>query len=65
MPLHLRASLDGLLSLLAGCFTQPGLQTFRALVVGQISQTGFSTVTGCSSVPGSLACGITPGRTAS
>jgi hypothetical protein len=46
MPLHVPASLDELLSLLAGCFTQPGLQTFRAMVVGQISQTGLSTVTG-------------------
>lgn len=46
MPLHVPASLDGLLSLFSDCFTRPTLQTFRALVVGQISQTGRRTVTG-------------------
>ena len=46
MLLHVPASLDELLSLLAGVFTQPSLQTFRALVLGQISQTGLRTVTG-------------------
>lgn len=46
MPLHIPASLDGLLSLFANCFTKPTLQTFRALVVGQISQTQRRTVTG-------------------
>jgi SRSO17 transposase len=46
MLLHVPASLDALLSLFAGCFTKPTLQTFRALVVGQVSQTGLRTVTG-------------------
>ena len=46
MLLHVPASLDGLLSLLSGVFTQPTFQTFRALVLGQIAQTGLSTVTG-------------------
>jgi SRSO17 transposase len=46
MPLHVPASLDALLSLLSGCYTQPSFQTFRALIVGQISQTGLRTVTG-------------------
>jgi SRSO17 transposase len=46
MPLHIPASLDGLLSLFADCFTKPTLQTFRALVIGQISQPGPRTVTG-------------------
>lgn len=43
---YVPASLDGLLSLLAPCFTQPTFQTFRALVVGQVSQTGLRTVCG-------------------
>jgi len=46
MLLHVPASLDELLSLLAGVYSQPTFQTFRALVVGQISQTGVRTVTG-------------------
>lgn len=46
MLLHVPASLDELLSLLASCFTQPTFQSFRALVVGQVSQTGLRTVTG-------------------
>lgn len=46
MLLHVPVSLDGLLSLLSGCFSQPTFQTFRALVVGQISQTGLRSVTG-------------------
>ncbi|MCA1678731.1 MAG: transposase, partial [Actinobacteria bacterium] len=46
MLLHVPASLEGLLSLFADCFTKPTLQTFRALVVGQISQTGQRTVCG-------------------
>ncbi|MCA1680626.1 MAG: transposase [Actinobacteria bacterium] len=46
MLLHVPASLDGLLSLFGDCFTKPSLQTFRALVVGQISQTGLRTVCG-------------------
>ncbi len=39
-------SLDGLLVLLRPCFTQPTFQSFRGLLVGQISQTGQRTVTG-------------------
>ncbi len=34
------------MSLFADCFTKPTLQTFRALVVGQIAQTRLRTVTG-------------------
>jgi SRSO17 transposase len=44
--LCLPASLEGLLVLLAPCFTRPTFRTFRALAVGQISQTGLRTVTG-------------------
>jgi hypothetical protein len=46
MLLHVPVSLDGLLSLLAPCFTQPTFQTFRALLIGQVSQTGPRTVCG-------------------
>jgi hypothetical protein len=46
MPLHVPASLDGLLSLLRGAFTQPTFETFRALVVGFVSRVGEHTVTG-------------------
>jgi SRSO17 transposase len=46
MLLDVPASLDGLLSLFRPCFSQPTFQTFRALLVGQISQTGLRTVTG-------------------
>lgn len=46
MPLHVPGSLDGLLSLLGGCFTQPTFQTFRALVVGFVGRVGEHTVTG-------------------
>lgn len=46
MPLYLPGSLEELLSLFGGCFTQPTFQTFRALLAGQISQTGLRTVTG-------------------
>jgi hypothetical protein len=46
MLLHLPASLDELLVLLSGPFSQPSYRTFRAMVVGQISQTGLRTVTG-------------------
>ena len=46
MLLHVPVSLDGLLSLLAPCFTQPSFQTFRALLIGQVSQTGPRTVCG-------------------
>jgi len=40
------SSLDALLVLFGSCFTRPSFQTFRALVVGQVSQTGLRTVTG-------------------
>jgi SRSO17 transposase len=40
------SSLDALLVLVGSCFTGPSFQTFRALVVGQVSQTGSRTVTG-------------------
>ena len=40
------SSLDELLFLFASCFTKPTLQTFRALVVGQLSQTQLRCVTG-------------------
>jgi len=46
MLAHVPASLDGLLSLFASSFTQPTFQTFRALVVGQVAQTGARTVCG-------------------
>ena len=47
--LCLPVSLDELLVLFAGCFSRPTFRTFRtlrALVVGQVSQTGLRTVTG-------------------
>ncbi|MGH2843767.1 MAG: IS701 family transposase, partial [Solirubrobacteraceae bacterium] len=44
--LCLPTSLEGLLVLLAPCFTRPTFLTFRALVAGQVSQTGLRTVTG-------------------
>jgi hypothetical protein len=46
MPLHVPGSLDGLLSLVRGCFTQPTFQTFRALAMGFLSRVGDHTVTG-------------------
>jgi SRSO17 transposase len=46
MLLHVPVSLDGLLSLFTGCFSQPSFQTFRAMVVGQVSQVGRRTVCG-------------------
>lgn len=46
MLLHVPVPLDGLLSLFAGCFTQPSFQTFRAMIIGQVSQTGRRTVCG-------------------
>ena len=46
MLLHVPVSLDGLLALFASCFTQPTFQTFRGLVVGQVSQIGPRTVCG-------------------
>ncbi len=46
MPVHVPGSLDGLLSLLAPCFSQPTFQTFRALMAGFIGRVGEHTVTG-------------------
>jgi len=46
MLLHVPVSLDGLLSLLRPYFSQPSFHTFRAMVVGQVSQTGRRTVCG-------------------
>jgi hypothetical protein len=46
MPLHVPGSLDGLLSLLRGCFSQPTFQTFRALVLGFVGRIGEHTITG-------------------
>ena len=46
MPLHVPGSLDGLLSLLAPCFSQPTFQTFRSLVCGFVGRVGEHTVTG-------------------
>jgi DDE superfamily endonuclease len=40
------SSLDQLLVLLAPCFTKPTFRTFRAMVLGQVSQTGLRCVTG-------------------
>ncbi len=44
--LCLPSSLNELLLLFASCFTKPTFQTFRALMVGQISQTRLRCVTG-------------------
>jgi hypothetical protein len=44
--LCLPCSLDELLLLFAPCFTKPTFHTFRALVVGQVSQTRLRCVTG-------------------
>jgi len=56
MLLHVPVSLDGLLSLFAGCFTQPSFQTFRAMVVGQVGQTGRRTV--CGMLVGARLAGV-------
>jgi len=56
MLLHVPASLDGLLSLLASQFTQPTYRTFRALVLGQVSQTGCRTV--CGMLVGARLAGV-------
>ena len=44
--LCLPSSLNELLLLFAPCFSRPTFQTFRAMVVGQISQTQLRTVCG-------------------
>lgn len=46
-------SLAELVSLFAGCFTQPTFRTFRALLVGFIARVGEHTITGCL-----VACGV-------
>lgn len=46
MPLHVPASLDRLLSLLAPAFSQPTFAVFRVLVAGFIGRVGEHTVTG-------------------
>src|SRR5579875_584251 len=56
MLLHVPVSLDGLLSLFAGCFTQPSFQTFRAMLVGQVAQTGRRTV--CGMLVGARLAGV-------
>jgi hypothetical protein len=49
-------SLAELVSLFAGCFTQPTFRTFRALLVGFIARVGEHTITGCL-----VACGVAGG----
>ncbi len=49
-------SLGELVSLLAGCFTQPTFRTFRPLPVGFIAGVGEHTITGCL-----VACGVAGG----
>jgi hypothetical protein len=49
-------SLGELVSLFAGCFTQPTFRTFRALLVGFIARVGEHTITGCL-----VACGVAGG----
>jgi len=44
--LQVPSSLQGLLSLFDGCFTQPTLQTFSMLLVGMIGRVRDCTVTG-------------------
>jgi SRSO17 transposase len=56
MLFHLPASLDRLLSLFSDCFTQPSFQSFRGLVVGQISQTARRTV--CGMLTGARLAGV-------
>lgn len=53
---HLPGSLDGLLSLVGGCFTQPTFQTFRALALGFVSQTRARTV--CGMLVGARLAGV-------
>jgi DDE superfamily endonuclease len=49
-------SLAELVSLFAGCFTQPTFRTFRALLLGFIARVGEHTITGCL-----VACGMAGG----
>ena len=56
MLLHVPVSLDGLLSLFRCCFSQPSFQTFRAMVVGQVSQTERRTV--CGMLVGARLAGV-------
>ena len=59
------SSLDALLVLFGSCFTGPSFRTFRALVVGQVSQTGLRTVTGMLVGSRLSGCGITAAPTGS
>ena len=59
------SSLDALLLLFGSCFTGPSFQTFRARVVGQVSQTGFGRSLGCLWGRGCRGYGITAARTGS
>ncbi|MCA1681138.1 MAG: hypothetical protein LC777_20445 [Actinobacteria bacterium] len=43
---QVRTSLAGLLSLLAGCFSQPSFETFSMLMVGSVARVRDCTVTG-------------------
>ena len=56
MLLHVPVSLDGLLSLFAGCFTQPSFQTFSMLVVGTVGRVRDCTVTGMLQAAGLAGC---------
>jgi DDE superfamily endonuclease len=53
MPLQAPGPLAELVSLFAGCFTQPTFRTFRALLLGFIATVGEHTITGCL-----VACGM-------
>ena len=50
------SSLEELLLLFAPCFSRPTFETFRAMVVGQISQTSLRTV--CGMLVGSRLSGV-------
>ena len=64
--LCLPSSLNELLLLFAPCFTTPTFQTFRALVVGQISQTRAAVRDGdAGSARGCRRSGITRAHTGS
>jgi SRSO17 transposase len=50
------SSLEELLLLFAPCFSRPTFETFRAMVVGQVSQTSLRTV--CGMLVGSRLSGV-------
>jgi hypothetical protein len=54
--LQVPGSLAELVSLFAGCFTQPTFRTFRALLVGFIATVGEHTITGCLLASGMAGC---------